>query len=391
MNIGGPAIHTVLLTREMAARDYHTVLVAGSCEPEDGDMSYLVRAGDPVRWVPELSRSLRPWRNLKALWRLWRLLRRERPDIVHTHTAMAGCLGRLAAVLSGAPIIVHTFHGNSLSQYFSRFSAGVFRRIEWLLAHFTDALCVVSPQQAGELSVKFGVAPLSKFRVVPLGLELDPYFDLPLPPEDGPLTVGWFGRLAPVKDVPLLVATIEEALRRGTGVRFLIAGDGPDRDTLRSVLDLYGGRVEWLGWQREIPPVLACCHVLLQTSRNEGTPVALIQGMAAARPFVSTAVGGVVDMVSGEVQRYGEGARWHGNGVLAERRPTALAGALAALDRDRGLAARMGLEGRAFAARRYRKEALVENVDALYRELLEKKNWKPRACAARSTPVQEAI
>src|ERR1035438_248491 len=97
LNIGGPTMHMLLLAREMAALKYRTVLVAGSCEPEDGDMSYLLRAADPVLWVPELSRSVRPWRNLKALWRLWRLLRRERPAIVHTHTAMAGCLGRLAA------------------------------------------------------------------------------------------------------------------------------------------------------------------------------------------------------------------------------------------------------------------------------------------------------
>src|ERR1039457_1794184 len=117
LNIGGPTIHTLLLTREMAAPGY-------------GDMRYLLQPADPVHWVPELSRSVRPWRNLKALWRLWRLLRRERPAIVHTHTAMAGCLGRLAAVLSGTPIVIHTFHGNSLNEYFSRFRAGVFRRVE---------------------------------------------------------------------------------------------------------------------------------------------------------------------------------------------------------------------------------------------------------------------
>ena len=367
MNIGGPSIQALLLTREMAALEYRTVLVAGSCEAEEGDMRYLVQAGDGVCWVPELSRSVRPWSNLKALWRLWRLLLRERPAIVHTHTAMAGCLGRLAAVLSGVPVIVHTFHGNSLSQYFSRFTAGAFRRIEQVLARFTDVLCVVSPQQAEELSGKFRIAPRGKFRVVPLGLELDDYFALPAAERDSPLTVGWFGRLAPVKNIPLLVETIEGALGRGEDMRFLIVGDGPERGALRSVLDRYAGRVEWLGWQRDILPVLARCHVVLQTSRNEGTPVALIQGMAAARPFVSTAAGGVVDMV---------GAGGCGNGVLAAGDATSLADALAELSRDRERVVRMGQAGRAFAER-YRKEVLVGNVDSLYRELLREKNWKP--------------
>jgi glycosyltransferase involved in cell wall biosynthesis len=374
LNIGGPAIHTLLLTRELRALDYRTLLVAGSCEADDGDMSYLLRADDPVVWLPELSRSVQPWRNLQALCRLWRLLRRERPDIVHTHTAMAGCLGRLAALLSGAPIVIHTFHGNSLNEYFSRFWAVLFLSIERVLARFTDVLCVVSPQQATELSGKFQVAAAGKFRVVPLGLDLDEYFALQPPKLDGPLTVGWFGRMVPVKNVALLAAVIEETLRRDADMRFVIAGDGPDREVLSGAIHLGGGRVEYLGWQRDIAPALARCHVVLQTSRNEGTPVALIQGMAAGRPFVSTAVGGVVDMISGDVLRGEGGARWHANGVLADSSTAAIASALLGLAKDRQLAARMGLDGREFAARHYRKEALVHNVDALYRELLQKKN-----------------
>lgn len=364
----------MLLTREMAARGYRPLLVAGACEPQEADMSYLVQAGDPVCRIPELSRSVRPWRNLVALWKLWRLLRRERPDIVHTHTAMAGCLGRLAAVLAGAPVVVHTFHGHSLSEYFSRFPAAAFRRIEQLLAVFTDALCVVAPQQAAELSGNFRIAPPGKFRVVPLGLELDDYFGLRPPAPEGPLTVGWFGRMVPVKNVPLLVRTIEHALGRGEDMRFIIAGDGSDRGALESIADLYGGRVEWLGWQREILPALARCHVVLQTSRNEGTPVALIQAMAAARPFVSTAAGGVVDMVAGQARPSGEGSRRYANGVLAASDPAALAGALGALAHDRALLARMGGQARAFAWRHYRKERLVEDMDALYRELLCRKH-----------------
>lgn len=373
LNIGGPAVHALLLTREMRAAGYQTVLVAGSCEAGDGDMPHPLQAHDRVNWVPELSRSVRPWRNLKALWRLVRLLRREQPALVHTHTAMAGCIGRVAAVLCGVPIIVHTFHGNCLNEYFSPLRTRLFCRIEQLLARFSDVLCVVSPQQAGELSAKFHLAPAQKFRIVPLGLDLDDYFALDVPGGNGPLTVGWFGRMVPVKNIELLAATIDRALEGSADIRFVIAGDGPEKARLNDVLEWYGGRVEWLGWQTEILPAMARCDVLLQTSRNEGTPVALIQGMAAGRPFVSTAAGGVVDMVSGSAECASDGTRRHANGVLAPPQPGALAGALIALERDRTLVARMGHSARA-AAVQYRKERLVADLDALYRELAQKKS-----------------
>ena len=129
LNIGGPAIHTVLLTKGLAELGYQTTLVSGVCETGEGDMSYLLNAEDRVRWVPEMSRSVRPLNNLVALFRLWRLIRAERPEVVHTHTAMAGCLGRLAALLAGVPVIIHTFHGNSLRGYFSPLANAVFLRM----------------------------------------------------------------------------------------------------------------------------------------------------------------------------------------------------------------------------------------------------------------------
>jgi glycosyltransferase involved in cell wall biosynthesis len=335
-------------------------------------MSYLLRPEDPVRWLPELSRSVRLWSNLKALWGLWRLMRRERPIIVHTHTAMAGCLGRLAALLSGAPIIIHTFHGNSLSQYFSPWASGWFRLVERLLARFTDVICVLSPRQAHELSRRFHIAPAEKLRIVPLGLDLDDCFALP-PAIDGPVTVGWFGRLVPVKNIALLAATIAEMLTAGSDIYFLIAGDGPDRAIIERLAREYRDRVKWFGWQRDILPLLARCHVVLQTSRNEGTPVALIQAMAAGRPFISTAVGGVPDMVSSPLRRSWNGVDWYDNAALASSTAAALKAALAVLANDRTLRVQMGHSGRAFASAHYRKERLVRDLDAIYRRLIDEK------------------
>jgi glycosyltransferase involved in cell wall biosynthesis len=308
---------------------------------------------------------------------LWRLLRRERPAIVHTHTAMAGCLGRLAAVLSGVPIVIHTFHGNSLNAYFSRIQSGVFRRIEQLLAHFTDALCVVSPQQATELSAKFRVAPAHKFRVVPLGLELDDYFALRPPAGNGPLTVGWFGRMVPVKNVALLAATIEKALQRSPDMRFVIAGDGPDSSALQGVIERHGGCVEWLGWQMGDPAghgALRCSVADFAQRRHAGGAYPGHGGGAALCLDRRGWRGG---------HGFGQRRALDGRRALVRQRRAdgfrcrRLAGALAALAENRTLVSRMGLAGRDFASRQHRKETLVGNVDALYRDLLWKKNLGP--------------
>ncbi len=248
-------------------------------------MSFLLRAGDAVHWVPEMSRSVRPWNDARAMWRLYRLMRAERPLVVHTHTAKAGTLGRIAARLAGVPVVIHTFHGNSLRGYFSPWANCVARGIERMLARVTDCICVIAEQQADEVSGELRIAPRDKFRIVPLGLDLSPFLELPEPRFDSaPFTVAWLGRFVPVKGVPLLAAVIDETLRRTDRIRFLIAGDGEQREVVRDIASRYGaGRVEWLGWQRDVAPVIARAHLLLQTSPNEGTPVARIPGMAAAR------------------------------------------------------------------------------------------------------------
>jgi glycosyltransferase involved in cell wall biosynthesis len=373
LNIGGPAIHTILLTRELPPLGYHSVLVAGDCEDGEGDMGYLLDAADPIRRIPDLSRSVSPLRNLRALWKLWRLLRKERPAIAHTHTAMAGCLGRAAAILAGVPVIIHTFHGNSLRQYFSPAVSAVFLTIERLLARRTDAICVISPQQLDELSSDLRIAPRSKFRVVPLGLDLTPCLQLPLPAPARTIRVGWFGRLVDVKNIGLLLETAASVQKSNHRFEFHVAGDGPDRHLIESALPHLAPQLVWHGWKRDITPILAACDLVIQTSRNEGTPVALIQGMAAGRPFLSTAVGGVVDMTSGEARSLTPGATWFDNAALVEPRPEAFALALNEFARSPERIAEMGQAARVFASARYRKEALISNLDSLYRELLERK------------------
>lgn len=381
LNIGGPAIHTVLLTRGLGEAGYQSVLLAGSCEGDDGDMTYLLRPSDPFVQIPELSRSVSPLRNLAALFRLCGVIRRERPDIVHTHTAMAGTVGRLAALLCRVPIVVHTFHGNSLSGYFSPAVSQAFLAIERFLGRFTDAICVVSSQQREELSGVWRVAPATKFKVVPLGLELSDFLRLKVAAPSATLEVGWFGRLVPIKDIPLLARVVEETIAHSSGVRFHIAGDGPDAPVVSDLARRFPEQVIYYGWQKDLAPVMSRCQVLLQTSRNEGTPVALIQGMAAGRPFLSTPAGGVVDMVTDLKPALTEGARWYANGVLVDADPLAFVKALLHLQAQPDLIGKMGTIARGLAASRYSAERLIGDIDALYSELLQRPKCAATAVA----------
>jgi glycosyltransferase involved in cell wall biosynthesis len=355
---------------------YRTTLATGACESTEGDMSYLLNESDPIAWIPNMSRSVSPWKNVRALAHLWLLMRREKPSIVHTHTAMAGCLGRVAAILAGVPVVIHTFHGNSLSGYFSPLAEQIFLRIERLLARRTDAICVLCEQQLVELSDKFQVAPRSRCHIVPLGLDLSPYLAMPPAVFTGDrLRVGWFGRMVPVKNIPLLVQIVESTLNRSTSVEFHVAGDGPDRGLLEGAVKRFGSHLVWHGWQQDIRPLVEKCHLLMQTSHNEGTPVALIQGMAAGRPFLSTPAGGIVDMVTGTASGGANGHSWYANGILAEARPETFTDALLEILAQRDTLTAMGREARRFSVAKYSKETLLKNLDSLYRSLIQEKAY----------------
>jgi len=385
MSIGGAAFHVLLLAKGLEALGYEVLMVTGACEAENGDLPIPVPSGRIPILLDGLSRSISPYRDLRVLWRMYRMMRREKPTIVHTHQAKAGMLGRIAACLAGVPVVVHTFHGNTLSGYFSLPVSTIFCWLERLLARATDRICVVSDQQLEELAGRFRLAPRNLFAVVPLGIEFPERLERPIaPPTREVLHVGWLGRLVKIKGVPLLAGVIDETARQGIPVRFLVAGDGPDRESLEVAVARYGAdRVQWAGWERDPAAIISKCDVLIQTSRNEGTPVALIEGMAAGKPFVSTAAGGVVDLVNGTGLRTVAGCRWFANGVLADADPAAFSSALQQLWADPALVASMGAEAHRFAAERFRVERLLKDIDGLYAELSQ-----ARTASARSYMIQ---
>jgi glycosyltransferase involved in cell wall biosynthesis len=375
LNMGGPALHVSYLAKGLADRGYATTLAAGSLARGESSMSFVAaELGVPVEPIPQLHRDISPVYDPLSVARITRLIRRHRPHILHTHTAKAGAVGRLAALLAGddrPPIVVHTFHGHVLRGYFDPVRTGVFRGLERTLAGMTTRLIAVSPEVRDDL-VALGVAPAEKFSVIRLGINLDHRIGVS---DDGasPLrtlfgvspdefVVGWVGRMTAIKRVPDVLLAFRLLRERGVDARLCLVGDGPDREEVEQrAHDLGVARhTLFVGYQRDVAPYYSFFDAFVLPSANEGTPVVAIESLAAARPVVATRVGGTPDVVE-------SGA----DGVLVPvGNVEAIADALETLASDPELRRRLGEHGRERVIPRYRVERLVDDVDALYRELL---------------------
>ncbi|MEA2273714.1 MAG: hypothetical protein QOI98_2422 [Solirubrobacteraceae bacterium] len=337
-------------------------------------MDYLAERLD-VR--PQLIDSLRRkpgLYDLRALAALMRTMRDERPDIVHTHAAKGGTLGRLAALLC-APraVLVHTFHGHSLSRYFLPSQARLYAGIERFLARRTQCLIAVSEEVRDDL-VALRIAPPERIKVVRLGFDLSDF----TPDEDerdrrraatreelGILeherVVTLIARLVPIKRVDRFLR-VARMLGSESDVRFVIVGDGELRDELREspAAKSLGDRLIWTGFRRDVADVCFASDIVVLTSDSEGTPVSLIEAQAAGVPVVGTAVGGVKTVVE-------DGATGFVVGRVYEDQFAAAVAALLAHPRR---AKEMGAAGRARVVGEFSLEHLVDDLDALYRGLL---------------------
>ena len=378
LNIGGPSIQATRLS-ELDRDGFTTTLIHGRLGDGEGDMSYLIAPGSRAIYLDTLCRPLSPLNDLRAWWQLLRELRQARPRIVHTHMAKAGLLGRLAAAVynatrGGAPRarVIHTYHGHVLEGYFSPLMTRVFIGFERLLARVTDRIVAISPAIERELRDQFGIGHADQYRVVPLGFDLTPFAeindatrirarqDLNLAADaDVVCTVG---RLTAIKQHRLFLDTVARVAAARPNLIVLIAGDGE----LRSDLERYAGelgianRVRFLSWRRDLATIYAASDVFLLTSRNEGTPVALIEAMASGIPGVSTDVGGVKDLI----QTDDTGAR------VSDHRAEALAAQVVRYLGDPGLRRQSGTRARAAVLDRFSLDRLVHDVRTLYRDLL---------------------
>ncbi|HTH51049.1 MAG TPA: glycosyltransferase [Pyrinomonadaceae bacterium] len=385
LNVGGPAKHVVWLNERLRKRGLETVLVAGSVPEGEDDMSWFAaeHGVEPV-YIREMSRELSP-KDITSLFKLYGIIRSEKPDIIHTHTAKAGTLGRIAAVMyrifGGKKVkVVHTFHGHVLHSYYGRGKTAVFRNIERFLARVaSDKIVVISPQQLSEIHREFGVGRAEQFAVIPLGMDLAPAAQTVSTLRDelgiasDTIVVGCIGRLAEIKDIPLLIRSFAEIRDTASArLHLVVVGDGHLRSELEQLtvgLDL-GDIVSFIGNREDIWNVLGGLDIVALTSLNEGTPLSLIEAMAAGKPVVATPVGGVVDILGAAVEEK-DGFTICERGVtVASRAPGSVASALIYMAQNEKLRESLSATGREYVKANYSLDRLESDIVRLYEGLL---------------------
>jgi glycosyltransferase involved in cell wall biosynthesis len=387
--VGGPALHSILLSEGLslgAGSRYETTLVGGALEPGEHSLSeFALERGVQVHELSHMRRAVHPGRDAAALASLVRLLRRLKPDIVHTHTAKAGALGRTAARLAGVPTIVHTFHGHTFDGYFSSPATRAFVQVERGLSRFTDCVVAISEAQRFDLVERYRVAPAHRVRMVPLGLELDRFracasdrdelrAELGLP-STAKLVV-FAGRLVPIKRPDVLLSAFERVLKAMPEAHLLIAGDGEAtyrRGLEQLAREVSGTHIHFLGLRRDLPRLFGASDVFALSSDNEGTPVAVIEALAAGLPVAATDVGGVSDILAPHTGR-----------VVPGRDAQALALALIELLRS---GRRLSDQDRDDVVRKFSHRRLIKDVTDIYDELMSGRGFRARVSLSRSEAV----
>ena len=319
-NVGGPTYNVAYLTKYMS-NEYETMLIGGVKDKTEASSEYILQELDiPYTIVSQMRRSINPFQDILALWQIIQIIRAYKPDIVHTHAAKAGTLGRIAAILCRVPVIVHTFHGHVFHSYFSSWKTKVFTAIERYLAHKSSVIIAISDAQKYELGTVFKICNPEKITVVPLGFNLEK-FTRNIPEKrnafrsyygfsEETVVIGIVGRLAPVKNHELFLRAFKICTEHTSKkIQACIIGDGELRIYLEQFCSTIGLEyttetdeqhnkpIIFTSWIQDVDRAYAGLDIVCLTSKNEGTPVSLIEAQASGTPIVSTNVGGIQNIV----------------------------------------------------------------------------------------------
>ena len=383
LNLGGPTFNAAYLTKHLAP-EFETMLLAGMIDENEESSEFIARevGVDPV-YVPEMYREINLLRDRKAYRTVKKIIADFKPDIVHTHAAKAGTLGRLAAAELKVPVVVHTFHGHFFHSYFSPLKTRVFLEIERYLAKRTTRIVAISERQKRELGLIYKVAPIDKIEVVPLGFDLSAFtedqeykrkrFRTQYNIEDDEIVVSIVGRLVPIKNHRLFLDAMKTVWENTTRrVRAFIVGDGEERENIAAYAAQLGidyvhytreqrrAPLTFTSWRKDVDVVNAGSDIIALTSNNEGTPVSLIEAQAANKPVVTTRVGGISDVVIPGKTAF----------ISAKGNISKLAKNIFILVEDDELRAAMSASGRAHVLEKFSYQRLVKDTAGLYRRLL---------------------
>jgi glycosyltransferase involved in cell wall biosynthesis len=387
--IGGPALNATYLTKYMSP-EFETTLVIGGKDDHEQDADHLTyNLGiDPVV-IPEMKRAIHPISDGQAYRRVKEIINKFKPDIVHTHAAKSGVIGRMAADACKVPVIVHTFHGHVFHSYFNKITTSTFIHIERYLAKRSSGIIAISKTQKEELCNTYKICPEEKVNIIPLGLDLDKFnenvdykrkkFRDKYFIKDDEIAIGIIGRIVPVKNHTLFVAAAAKVLDKcPQKVKFIIIGDGESRDQTENEIREAGlnyayfplnpteATVICTSWQTEMDTVLAGLDIVTLTSHNEGTPVSLIEAQAASKPVVSTDVGGVSDVVAHNVSGF----------ITEPNNALQFSEAILILAESPELRKEFGIEGRKFVHQKFSYQRLITDMSGYYYKLLDESKFK---------------
>ena len=366
MNVGGPAVQVSGLMRGIDTSVFEQELVTGYCTADEAD--YLEKVATDVKAIriDGLGRSIKPRADLTALFTIIEEIRRFKPDVIHTHTAKAGVVGRLASILSGHKSVrVHTFHGHLLNGYFGAGKTKLVVLVEKFLALFTDQLLAVGSKVKDDL-LAVGIGNQNKFGVMPPGLQLaavpsraSARKELGL--KDDAIYCAFIGRITQIKRPDRFLDVVAEVKSRGVNLHFIVAGAGDLLQYCQERALAENLPVTFLGWREDIEFVLAAADFVLLTSDNEGTPLSLIQAGMVGIPVVATNVGSTNEIVvNGET------------GLLTDLSVGQIADAVVKVATESALRDKMGASGKEYTMASYGVARLVEDHQDLYLKLLKR-------------------
>lgn len=386
LNLGGPTYNAAFLTKYLEP-EFETLLVSGMIDETEENSDFIAHelGLEPV-YIPEMYRDINLLQDRKAYKRIKNIIRNFKPDIVHTHAAKAGTLGRLAAIRCKVPIILHTFHGHVFHSYFSPLKTRIFLEIEKYLASKSTRIIAISERQKKELGLVYKVAPLEKIEVVPLGFNLNPFqenqaekrrlFRNQYLIDDDEIVVSIIGRLVPIKNHKLFIDAMKIIFENTSKkVRAFIVGDGEERTTIENHIKSIGldyvnftsekrkAQITFTSWRRDIDVVNAGSDIIALSSFNEGTPVSLIEAQAANKPIVTTRVGGITDVVIPEK-----------SALISSKKSVAnFARNLFIIIEDDEKRIEMGNHGHNFVCQKFNYSRLINDTAELYNKLLKEK------------------